>query len=334
MIKLLRNPEFRKEFILFTAIAAAASTAAFLWDLLFGVFTIFLCAVFLAVFCIGSYRRYKTISNFSADIDRVLHGNRAFPLDRYSEGELAILQTEIHKMTVRLAEQNQSLKNEKLYLANSLANISHQIRTPLTSINLLVSFLSDPNITPERRQKVSHELYTLLARIDWLITALLKISKLDAGTVQFKAEDTSLSELLEKSVAPLLVPTELRNQTVKISADGGFSGDIAWTSEALTNIIKNCMEHTPDGGKIDIAATENPLFSEIVIADNGSGILPSDLPHIFERFYKGQNSDKNSFGIGLALSRTIITSQNGTVKAENRPSGGAKFTIRFYKGTV
>ena len=144
----------------------------------------------------------------------------------------------------------------------------------------------------------------------------------------------SLEELLKKSCVTLLIPMELRGQELRIHADGAFRGDLSWTSEAIGNIVKNCMEHTPEGGRIEIDAAENALYSEIIIKDNGTGISPEDLPHIFERFYKGKDSDGKSFGIGLALSRMIIAGQGGTVKAENRKPVGAMFTIRFYKGTV
>ena len=140
--------------------------------------------------------------------------------------------------------------------------------------------------------------------------------------------------MIAKSVSPVLIPIELKEQTLDVSAQGQFSGDLAWTSEALGNIVKNCMEHTPNGGRIEIVAKETPLFAEITVSDSGSGIDKDDLPHVFERFYKGKNSSGNSFGIGLALARMIVTSQNGTLKAENKPEGGAKFTMRFYKGAV
>ncbi len=333
-MKMFRNPEFKKAFILYTLIAIVACIVSFAWELRFGFLMLTACIAFFALFIAVSYSRYKKIEGMATEIDRILHGEISMSIKEYSEGDIAVLQSEIYKMTVRLREQQQTLQNDKVYLADSLADISHQIRTPLTSINLLVSFLSEPNISDERRREVIHELYEHLARIDWLITALLKISKLDAGTVQFKKESVSLDDLIRKSVCPILVPMDLRDQTLQVEADGEFTGDLSWTCEAITNIVKNCMEHTPDGGFIEITATENALYSEIVIADNGSGIDAEDLPHIFERFYKGKNSDDKSFGIGLALARMIITVQNGTVKAENNAPKGAKFTIRFYKGTV
>lgn len=333
-MKLFRNPEFKRVFILSCAVSLAASVLAFLWDIRYGLYMSAVCAVFLLVIYISTRQRYKKIASLADDLNKILHGDMAVPIDKYSEGELAILASEIYKMTVRLREQQQSLNDDKVYLADSLADISHQIRTPLTSINLLVNFLSNPELTDERRKAVTGELYELLSRIEWLITALLKISKLDAGTVQFKSEHTPFCELINRSVAPLLVPMELREQTLDVKAEGEFCGDIAWTGEAIANIVKNCMEHTPNNGKVCISTADNALFSEIVISDNGVGIAAADLPHIFERFYKGANSDKGSFGIGLALSRMIINAQNGTVKAENNPDCGAKFTVRFYKGTV
>lgn len=333
-MKLFRNPEILRTFLLYLVLSTAAVIAAFMASGNFGWLMVAVCAAFVGIWLVHTARRYRRIAELSADIDRILHGEDHVSLNEYAEGELGILQSEVHKMTIRLREQKQSLVDDKIYLADSLADISHQIRTPLTSINLLVSLLSDPGITDERRGELSRELYSLLSRIDWLITTLLKMSKLDAGTVQFNSETVPMAELIRKSTESVAIPMELRGQELKVTADGSFIGDIGWTAEAITNIVKNCMEHTPEGGKVSVTATDNPLFAEIIISDNGSGIAGEDLPHIFERFYKGKNSADNSFGIGLALARTIITTQNGTIKAENILPHGAKFTIRFYKGTV
>ena len=325
MIKLLKNKEVRKALLWQLLLSAAACAVCFFFDIRAGLTAAGLSLLLMLVFCISTYKRYQRISYLADDINQVLHGDSSIDFDSYSEGELSILHSEIYKMTIRLREQQQKLINDKKYLADSLADISHKIRTPLTSINLLVERLSASGLTDECRHRLTNELYELLDRIDWLITTLLKISKLDAGTVSFNKETVSLETLIKKSCSPLLIPMELR---------GDFYGDPAWTSEAVGNIVKNCMEHTPDGGRIEIDAAENALYSEIIIKDNGTGISPEDLPRIFERFYKGKESDGKSFGIGLALSRMIITGQGGTVKAENRKPAGAMFTIRFYKGTV
>ena len=334
MMNLMRNPEVFKTVLIYALISAFAIILSFIWDIRFGILMCCVCILFFVIYIIGTYTRYRRISQLAFQIDKILHGEESISIGNYSEGELGVLQSEIYKMTVRLREQRQNLQNDKVYLADSLADIAHQLRTPLTSINLLLSFISDPNITDERRQNISREMYGVLSRIDWLITALLKISKLDAGTVKFNTQTIPLKELIDKSVLPLLVSMDIKNQTLKISADGDFNGDIAWTQEAITNIVKNCTEHTDEGGTVQITASENPLYSEIIISDNGSGIDKEDLAHIFERFYKGKNSDSKSFGIGLNLARMIITAQNGTVKAENNTSRGAKFTVRFYKGVV
>lgn len=333
-MKLFRNLEIKETVWVYGIMTAAAVITAFTWERRFGLLMLGVCAAFFSVYLFVTCRRYRRISELATDIDQILHGDSQVSLDKYAEGELAILQSEVSKMTVRLREQQMNLKEDKVYLADSLADISHQIRTPLTSINLLVSFLAEQDITSERRQQLSHELYEQLSRIEWLITALLKMSRLDAGTAQFKSESLPLEELLRRGTAPLLISMDLRDQRLQVSASGDFFGDVSWTGEAIANIVKNCMEHTPEGGTIEVSASENVLYSEIIISDNGRGIAEEDLPHIFERFYKGKDSGEKSFGIGLALARRIITAQNGTVKAENKLSGGAKFTVRFYRGTV
>lgn len=328
----LRNHEVVKTLSFQIFISVSAIGVAFVWDKRFGVFTLVFTALLLLISIKSIYSRYKKIYELSADVDRILHGNNTnLSLDKYQEGELAVLQSEIHKMTLRLREQRQQLQEDKRYLANALADISHQVRTPLTSINLLVDLLSEPDITDERRMKLTHELIALLSRIDWLITTLLKISKLDAGTVQFKPETISLHELTCKATEPLLIPIEIREQDLYVEANGDFTGDVSWTMEAISNIVKNCMEHTPNGGEIRIAASENLLFTEIIISDSGTGISKEDLPHIFDRFYKSKNAGDKNFGIGLSLARMIITNQNGMIKAENNATKGAVFTIRFYK---
>lgn len=333
-MKWLRNLEISRVLLTYSLLSICFIVISFWFDLRFGLLAFVFCSLFISVYVFTTYRRYQRISQLATDVNHILHGYNEISLKEYTEGELGILQSEIYKMTVRLREQRLTLLDDKKYLADSIADISHQIRTPLTSINLLVSMLTDANITEQRRRQMIHELMELLSRIDWLITTLLKISKLDAGTVQLKREKVELKDLIDKSTSSLLVPMELREHSLEIKAEGSFIGDLSWTQEAITNIIKNCMEHTPNGGLIRILAAENAIYSEITISDNGKGIDKEDLPHIFERFYKGKNSDDRSYGIGLALARMIITNQNGTIKAENIVGSGALFTIRFYKGTV
>lgn len=293
--------------------------------------SLFMCSGWLIV----TKKRYDHLKSLAADADRMLHGERNLNFTGYREGELAILANEVEKLLQRLTEQSDNLLKEKRYLSDSLADISHQLRTPLTSLHLLLSRLQEAEDEGEKR-RLAYEGAQLLERVDWLVDALLKISKIDAGTAVFAKERVDADALVKKALEPLGIPMELREQTVvrEIEERAGFTGDAAWSVEALGNILKNCMEHTGRGGTLWIRVSENHLYTEFQIEDNGTGMDPEDLPHLFERFYKGKNASDSSVGIGLALSRMIVCAQNGTLKAENRAQGGARFTMRFYKGVV
>lgn len=334
-MKFMRNTEIAVSTSIMAAITVIAAVCALFYDVKLVIPVLILCIAMITVFLVPSFLRYRRITTLSEDIDRILHGEENINIENYTEGDIGVLQSEVYKMTIRLREQKAGLMQDKVYLADLLADISHQIRTPLTSINILVSMISHPDMSAEKREQTVHKLYGLLSRIDWLITALLKMSKLDAGTIRFRKERVTMQELLDKACMPVRVPIELRGQELDIRADGELECDFSWTCEAIGNIVKNCMEHTPDGGTITVSGTRNPLYSEIVITDSGKGISAEDLPHIFERFYKGRASeDKGGFGIGLALARMIVTEQNGTIKAENAQDGGAMFSIRLYESTV
>lgn len=329
-----RNAEVRRTLLLSLALSAAAGLGGLFLGWRAALYALGVGIAMSTVQLAVTYRRYRNMARLAAEIDRILHGGEIGCIRGMREGELAILTAEVQKMTLRLRGHEQQLMADKAFLADALADISHQLRTPLTSLHLLTSLLSERGLDEHRRIELLGELRTLLSRIDWLVDALLKLSKLDAGTVTLRRDAIFLQELLAKSCEPLQIAAELRGIALCPEAQGDVTCDMAWTAESLGNIVKNCMEHTPSGGTIRLHAQENPLFSEIIITDTGSGIASEDLPHIFERFYRGKHADKVSFGIGLALARTVITAQGGTIKAENRPEGGAKFVIRFYKSTV
>lgn len=331
-----RNPEIRRNLVIWSSMAVCFTAAAFLLDWRFGLLSAAFCILLLGSVLRETYRRYRLLAELGLEIDKVLHGGAHLDFGRYREGELSILSSEIHKMTVHLQEQAETLQREKAHLADSLADISHQIRTPLTSINLIVSFLSEENLPQARRLQLTRELTHLLSRIDWLITTLLKLSKLDAGAVELARQPVNLRALSEKAASLVVIPMELRGQKLVIqgSENAEFPGDFTWSVEAVGNILKNCMEHTPEGGSITVTIGDNPLYGELTIQDTGSGFSPEDLNHLFERFYKGNAEDSSGFGIGLALSRMIIRAQNGTIRAANRSGGGAEFVVRFYKGAI
>lgn len=359
-MKLFRNDEVIK-YTIFYGIAAAIA-AIIGWFMIApgaGILVLAVCVLFYLVYLIHAKSRYEKMADLAADIDKVLHGGESLDFSAYQEGEFSLLVSELSKLTVRLREQADQLKKEKVKLADSIADISHQIRTPLTAANLIIASLRKTDAMVEKdvyrmtdsdaenpcifegldealkqRREQLLEMTRLLSRIDWLVSSLLKMAKLDAETVQFFEERILFEDVVKKSIEPLVIPMELKEQELITEINGGFQGDFSWSAEAIGNILKNCMEHTQPGGTLYVTGEENPLYSQLVIRDNGPGIDRKDLPHLFERFYKGKNSDSQSVGIGLALSRMIISRQNGVVKAENHPEGGAMFTIRFYKGTV
>lgn len=292
--------------------------------------------ILLVCVSLYSYKKiYKKADKLSDTVDMILHSDEVILFgETEEEGDFAVLESEIRKMTVKLRESAYLLQKEKIYLTDSIADISHQLRTPLTTINLLMSFLQKYDLSTEERFKYVNEINSHLRRVDWLISSLLKISKLDAETVVMKKEKVSVAKVVAKAAEAIMIPLEIRNQLFEYKSMGNehFTGDFNWTVEAVSNIIKNCMEHTPEGGEISVYAKENILYTKIVVEDTGAGISKEDLPHLFERFYKGKGSSDSSVGIGLALSRMIVQNQNGSIKAENRKEGGSRFIIKFYKG--
>lgn len=329
---MLRNKEIRQIAILFLAIVFIASIAGFKISMAAGILELASAGILGTVFYAFTKVRYKKIAELSEQIDMALHNEEHLYISEANEGELSILQSEIVKMTLRIREQNDTLKKEKKHLADSLADISHQLRTPLTSVNIILSLLEKD--TDKKQQKaLIREAGELFGQMDFLLASLLKLSRLDAGIVVFKKEGINISDLVSVSLRPFLIPMELHNIQVQtdIPKNAEISGDFKWFSEAFQNIIKNSMESVGDNGKIHIICKDNSLFTEITFHDDGAGLEKEDLPHLFERFYRGKDADATGYGIGLALCRTIIMRQGGTIAAKNHPQGGAVFCVRFLK---
>ena len=289
-----------------------------------------------AVSLFFTYQRYKKIADLSLYIDRLLHGDETISFEQFQEGELSVLHDEISKMTRRLIEQAEALKIEKGNLADALADISHQLKTPLTSLNILNASLCNEELTEEERYELIRKHAMLLSKMEWLIATLLKISKLDAGTITLKLQEVYLKDVVEKAIRPLEIAAELKMQTIKkeVPAELKLTLDVEWTAEALGNVIKNCIEHSPEGGSIEIKAIERPLLTQVIIEDNGAGFQEKDIPHLFDRFYQGNGSTIGNAGLGLALAKTIINNQGGIIRAKNQELGGAEFEICFYRGLL
>lgn len=273
-----------------------------------------------------------SISNISKYIHRLLNKDYSLDIIDNDEGNLSILKNEIYKITVMLKEQNEELMQDKMNLANNLADISHQLKTPLTSMLIMSDLLENENLSKEEQKKFLDVIRSQLKRIEWLVSSLLKMAKLDAKTVEFKKEKIYADDLILKAVEPVNMLMKEKNQQFVMSGDNPMvSVDINWTSEAFLNILKNCSEHTPKGGTLKAEVFESVMYTEFVFSDNGEGIEAKDLPFIFERFYRAGKSVSDSVGIGLAMSYSILTSQNATLHVKSKPNKGTTFSIRFYK---
>ena len=329
-----RNKELQRGLWLLVAIAVIMTMVGFCISPICGYLVLLACILISGVHLFTEFYRYRRLQKLSNDLDYLLISGIPLPIREYEEGELSILANQIQKITLRLTEAAETVKADKVYLADSLADISHQLRTPLTAMNLTATMLRSKELSHERRIELVRELQGLLTRTDWLVESLLKLSKLDAGTVVLAKGDITVKSLINRASEPLAIPMDLRNQRLTVQcADESFTGDLVWTAEALGNILKNCMEHTPDSGTITVTAEETALFTQITVEDTGPGFSEKDIPHLFERFYKGDNASESSYGIGLALARMVITAQNGTIQAMNTDSG-AKFVIKFYKQVI
>lgn len=316
-------------------VTAAASLACLIFGIIPACISLASGLIITAAFLIYTNKRYDDIAELNDYLSRICAGIYELKLPDNTEGELSVLRNNLYKVILILNNQNDKLSKDKTFLTDTLADISHQIKTPLTSAVMMTDLLRDES-DPEKRAEFIEILSSQLNKINWLVRMLLKLSKLDAGTVRFNKKHISAQQLIKLSVQPFLVPLDIKNITLETSADDSivFDADITWTLEALSNIIKNCMEHTPSGGKIKITADETSLFREILIEDTGCGISQADLPHIFERFYRAGNAAADSVGIGLALSKSIIESQNGRISVQSEEGKGSLFSVRFYKSIV
>jgi signal transduction histidine kinase len=275
------------------------------------------------------------VAELSAYLRRIDAGEYSLDVRDNGEGSFSLLKNDLYKVTVRLREQAELLQKDKTALSNLIADVSHQIKTPLTSLGVLVDLLAEDPPEADRRAFVER-LRAQLGRIQWLTAALLKLARLDAGTAAFKSEAVNVRRLIDRALEPLQIPLEIKRQRLEVhgEAETSFIGDLNWSAEALTNVVKNCVEHTSEGGKIDITYGANALYTEIIVSDDGEGIASRDTPNIFNRFYRAENAGENSVGIGLALAKAIFTAQGGDISVRSERGVGTSFVIRVFRGVV
>lgn len=293
----------------------------------------FIMIVILAIFV---KRFYKKINNLSKYTNEVLNNRYSMDIREYDEGDISNLKNDLYKMTIKLREQSEISIRDKKNLEETLSDISHQLKTPLTSMYVINELLYDEKLDSKAKKEFLTKNKNQLERIEWLVTSLLKISRLDSGSEELKLNSINIIDVINKSLEPLKIPMELKNISYKVNCPKDIKAniDLNWTSEALINIIKNAYEHTDESGKIEINVTNNPIYVGISISDNGCGINDEDKAHIFERFYKGKSSNKESIGIGLNMAKKIIELEQGDITVKSKPKEGTTFYIKFYKNII
>lgn len=298
------------------------------------VFLMITIIILILAFLRFNSKKDKEINEITKYIEEINRKNYKLNIDEMSEDELSILKNEVYKTTIMLKEAAENSNKEKLQLKDSLSDISHQLKTPLTSILIILdNLIDDPDMDKEIREDFIRDIKMEITNISFFVQSILKLSKLDTNTVDFIEEKTYIKDIVDEVVKNLSTLCDLRNIKIitKYKENTKIICDFRWQVEAFSNIIKNCIEHSKDNTNILLEVDENNVYSQVVIKDNGTGIEKEDLPHIFERFYKGKNSSNESCGIGLSLAKSIIEKSNGNIYVESKVGKGSTFTIKYFR---
>lgn len=276
----------------------------------------------------------KKINEITKYIEEINRGNYKLNIEENTEDELSILKNELYKITIMLKEVAENSQKDKTTLKDSLSDISHQIKTPITSILIMLdNILSDENMPEDIKKDFIKDIKREIINIKFLVESILKLSKIDSNSIKFIKKEVFIKDIINEAVKNVSMLSELKNIEIIVSGDDSIKTicDLKWQVEAITNILKNCIEHSYENRKIYINYNQNNMYTELKIEDNGTGIDVKDLPHIFERFYKGKNSSSDSVGIGLALSKSIIESNNGYIQVDSELNKGTTFIIKYLK---
>ena len=290
--------------------------------------------LYMAIIFIYLKQRDKKINQITQYINEIKNRKYDLNINENSEDELSNLKNELYKITIMLKEESEISRQDKEKIKMSVEDISHQLKTPLTSIMIMLDNLKDnPNMDEDTKQKFIFEISKQVDWINWLVISILKLSRLEADVVKFSNNKINVKKFIDEIIGNLEIPIEIKNQKIRIEGDedASFIGDYKWQQEAITNIIKNAIEHNKENGKITVKYEENVLFTKITIIDEGQGIAKEDLKHIFERFYKAQNSSDNSVGIGLSLAKNIIEKNNGMINCKSEIGNGTEFIVKYMK---
>lgn len=276
----------------------------------------------------------KKINEITKYIEEINRGNYKLNIEENTEDELSILKNELYKITIMLKEVAENSQKDKTTLKDSLSDISHQIKTPITSILIMLdNILSDENMPEDIKKDFIKDIKREIINIKFLVESILKLSKIDSNSIKFIKKEVFIKDIINEAVKNVSMLSELKNIEIIVSGDDSIKTicDLKWQVEAITNILKNCIEHSYENRKIYINYNQNNMYTELKIEDNGTGIDAKDLPHIFERFYKGKNSSSDSVGIGLALSKSIIESNNGYIQVDSKLNKVTTFIIKYLK---
>ena len=289
--------------------------------------------ILLIIYIRYNYKKEKEIKDIIKCIEQINKKNYEIQIDSISEDELSILKNEIYKTTIMLKEAAENSSKDKLNLKKSLEDISHQLKTPLTSILVMLdNIIEDSNMEEKIRNDFIVDIKRNVLNINFLVQSLLKLSKFDANTIHFVKQENDLKTIVEESIKNVSTLCDLRNINIKlnIKENSKIICDDKWQIEALTNIIKNAIEHSKNNSNIIINIENNNVYSMIEVIDFGEGIAKKDIKHIFERFYRCKNTKTDSIGIGLALAKTIVEEDKGTISVESNKLE-TKFIIKYYK---
>ncbi|MFS0781247.1 sensor histidine kinase [Bacillus sp. 1P06AnD] len=333
---MLRNREIRVQLALMVSSSAVmAAAAAFVWPAA-ALMLVFASFILIGISLMCTRWRYRDIEKLTGYLHRIEGGDYSLDIRDNEEGELSILKNEIYKLTLMLTERELSVTKDNTQLTDAISDISHQLKSPLTSMMVMADLLSGTDLPAGKRKEFTRHIQIQLERMEWLVSSLLKLAKLDAGAVDFKREPIEVKKLIQQALEPLLIPIDIKGQNILVKGEEkvSFYGDFKWTTEAIVNILKNGVEHTREGGTIEVCFTENALYTELAIKDKGEGISKEDLPYIFKRFHKGRNAAEGSIGIGLSLAYSIITRQNGVIDVSSVIGSGTEFRIKFYKQAI